>query len=374
MMDPTSAAYLGAAGISAGGSLLGSLLGIGNQKSVIKAQQRMQREAMQWQSSERKATQDYNTDMWNKQNEYNSASAQRGRLEEAGLNPYMMMSGGDAGSASSVTGSYTGAPSSPNYQAFDIGGNVQQAFRQIGDQLYNMQLNKSQVEKNKSETAKAQADALLSAALTNDSNTFRAQKLANLEWQGREYESTIHLQEEEKNLKHAQYLYQNMDNEAKRIMNKYLDAEKQAQLFGLLTSINEAYTRMELNRAKAKEAMAGAFNMYMGGRVSQGELKVLESTMQGTIDKMNAQNAVEAKLMLGELQAGSEIGFSNLGRAKFGSELWQNRTNREFHKTLYKLSYGSGKRESWKPFLHGTYESLSKGKLPFMPGLINIGE
>lgn len=45
--------------------------------------------------------------MWNAENEYNSASAQRERLEEAGLNPYMMMSGGSAGTASSMT-----APSS----------------------------------------------------------------------------------------------------------------------------------------------------------------------------------------------------------------------------------------------------------------------
>ena len=41
--------------------------------------------------------------MWNAENEYNSASAQRQRLEEAGLNPYMMMSGGSAGTASSMT-------------------------------------------------------------------------------------------------------------------------------------------------------------------------------------------------------------------------------------------------------------------------------
>lgn len=43
----------------------------------------------------------YNWEMWNKTNEYNSASAQRQRLEAAGLNPYMMMNGGDAGTASS---------------------------------------------------------------------------------------------------------------------------------------------------------------------------------------------------------------------------------------------------------------------------------
>lgn len=41
--------------------------------------------------------------MWNAENEYNSASAQRARLEEAGLNPYMMMSGGSAGTASSMS-------------------------------------------------------------------------------------------------------------------------------------------------------------------------------------------------------------------------------------------------------------------------------
>lgn len=42
-------------------------------------------------------------DMWNAQNEYNSASSQRQRLEDAGLNPYLMMDGGSAGTASSMT-------------------------------------------------------------------------------------------------------------------------------------------------------------------------------------------------------------------------------------------------------------------------------
>jgi hypothetical protein len=38
-------------------------------------------------------------DLYNDQKEYNSASAQRERLEAAGLNPYLMMSGGSAGVA-----------------------------------------------------------------------------------------------------------------------------------------------------------------------------------------------------------------------------------------------------------------------------------
>ena len=55
---------------------------------------------------------DYQTEMWNKTNEYNSASAQRQRLEDAGLNPYLMMSGGSAGSAVAMNGSSASAPSS----------------------------------------------------------------------------------------------------------------------------------------------------------------------------------------------------------------------------------------------------------------------
>lgn len=55
--------------------------------------------------------QQFQTDMWNKNNEYNSASAQRERLEAAGLNPYMMMNGGSAGTAQAMSGSAGAAPS-----------------------------------------------------------------------------------------------------------------------------------------------------------------------------------------------------------------------------------------------------------------------
>lgn len=53
----------------------------------------------------------YQTEMWNKTNEYNDPSAQRERLEAAGLNPYMMMNGGSAGVAGSVSGTQGSAPS-----------------------------------------------------------------------------------------------------------------------------------------------------------------------------------------------------------------------------------------------------------------------
>lgn len=45
----------------------------------------------------------YNYEMWNRQNAYNDPSAQVQRLKGAGLNPYAMLDGGDAGTAGSST-------------------------------------------------------------------------------------------------------------------------------------------------------------------------------------------------------------------------------------------------------------------------------
>lgn len=50
-------------------------------------------------------------DMFNATNEYNSASAQRERLEAAGLNPYLMMSGGNAGTATTQSSPQSSSPS-----------------------------------------------------------------------------------------------------------------------------------------------------------------------------------------------------------------------------------------------------------------------
>lgn len=42
---------------------------------------------------------DWNVEQWNRENEYNTPSAQRQRLLDAGLNPNLMLNGGDAGNA-----------------------------------------------------------------------------------------------------------------------------------------------------------------------------------------------------------------------------------------------------------------------------------
>ena len=67
----------------------------------------------------------YQTEMWNKQNAYNTPLAQRKRMEEAGMNPALMY-----GSAQTTTGNAQGAPqgSAPTGQQgspnVDLGGSL----------------------------------------------------------------------------------------------------------------------------------------------------------------------------------------------------------------------------------------------------------
>lgn len=80
----------------------------------------------------------WNEEMWNKQNEYNTASNQRARLEQAGLNPYLMMNGGSAGVASSSNSASAASASSPiPMQAWKPDtSSLSAAFGRLSDQMY----------------------------------------------------------------------------------------------------------------------------------------------------------------------------------------------------------------------------------------------
>lgn len=148
---------LGSALVGAGASLLGSIFGSKSQSDTNKTN--LQIAQMNNEYNERMFNQqlEYNQDMFNQQvdydwkktqyqteknnaaqlaavgmqQEYNSAVNQRKRLEAAGLNPYLMMSGGNAGTASAVSSSAGtgGSPSAMGVNAPTASPAVMQAFR-----------------------------------------------------------------------------------------------------------------------------------------------------------------------------------------------------------------------------------------------------
>lgn len=109
-------------GIASGASsLIGNTIGGILQNNAIKKQNDMIREenALNRKFANEEATNSYlrQKHLMKMQMDYDSAVNQRKRLEEAGLNPAMMMDGGNAGSASSQSAPQASQPSSIPYQA-----------------------------------------------------------------------------------------------------------------------------------------------------------------------------------------------------------------------------------------------------------------
>ena len=123
------------AGVNAGASLLGGVLGYFGQKSANQAALQRMREQN-----------DFVERMWNKGNEYNTPYEQRKRYEAAGINPYMALGNIQAGNAQ---GSVTPAPPAPvgNAGAFLGAGVAGGANAAVNTYLQN-QLISSQVQKN----------------------------------------------------------------------------------------------------------------------------------------------------------------------------------------------------------------------------------
>lgn len=254
------------------GSIAGGLLGIGSSAAQNSQNRQNVRETNQMnykinqmnnQFNERMAIQQRNwqENMWNKENAYNTASAQRQRLEEAGLNPYLMMNGGSAGVAQSAG---TGATASSS------GNAVMQPFQAdysgIGSSIGNIfQYELMQSEKSQLQGSKQLADAKAMETLSN----IDWGKLTN---ETRDYLKSTGLARAQLGYAKEQQEVDNMamtglilraqrsgillDNESKGILNKYLDQQQQLDLNIKAADYYQRMSSGYLSYAAAKKAIA----------------------------------------------------------------------------------------------------------------------
>ena len=293
------------------GSLVGGLFGAGassiqngQNRQNVQETNRMNYKINQMnnQFNERMAIQQRNwqEDMWNKENAYNTASAQRQRLEEAGLNPYLMMNGGSAGTAGSVgTGATASSSGNAHMEPFqaDYSGISQAIGSVFQSQVQQAQVSLLQGQKN---LADAQAMQALSnvdwSKMTKETREYlkatglaraqlgyskEIQELDNMAFAGR--------------LLQAQGITQLLDAEAKTVLNKYLDRQQQADLSTKAAEYYNLMSHGHLNYNQAKKVLADEVLTYARAKGQRISNKVAEATSDSLIRASNAANNSNAE-------------------------------------------------------------------------------
>lgn len=249
-------------------------------------------------AAEAEKARQFQLDMWNRANDYNSASSQRSRLEEAGLNPYLMMNGGSAGTAQS-SGSSAPASASPplsmQRQDFSGLGNTLSSALQIANQTKETNANVQTLQSQKS-LYDAQANNILSnvdwwklgpeykqwsqmTGLARAGLQFQTdrQNLRNMTWSG--------------NLIQAQRLGVLLDNKSKTVINKYLDEGQRLQLDLMASQYYDAMASGHLKYQQAKSEITKRILMMAEANNMQIHTRIAEETAENYIDALNAEYA-----------------------------------------------------------------------------------
>lgn len=201
--------------------------------------------------------------MWEREADYNSASSQVRRYSEAGLNPYLMMNNGSAGSVSG-TSSASQAQSAPPL-AIDAGvySNFGAQLGRAAQMLYEESQSNAMVQnlQSQKEVNTAQAYQLLSnidwgkttpeyrrwmrktglqrAQLDYDTNR---QNLENLRWTNK--------------IQRAQRTDLLLSNKSKRILNSYLDQSERLRLNVMASQYYDMMAAGHLKYQQCKESIA----------------------------------------------------------------------------------------------------------------------
>lgn len=254
VLDPLSAVGLG----------LGAVSGIGNIfSSVHSNSQNMKINRMnnEFNAREAEKARQYQTEMWNKTNEWNSPKNVRKRLEEAGYNPYLGLDSSNVGNAQSAGSSSPASAASPiqnNPVQFDGFQNALSTAVQMSNstKVSNAEVSNLQGQKSLSDAKAAdtlsnidwykltpeyrawlQTTGMSRAQLSYDTDQ---QNLENLRWVNK--------------IQRAQRTEILLSNDTKRTINKYLDASQSLQLNLMANQAFQAFAsgRLSLQQCKTE--------------------------------------------------------------------------------------------------------------------------
>ena len=276
------------------GTVISGAIGAKSTADTNKANFKINQMNNDFNAREAQKSRDFQLNMWNKENEYNSASSQRKRLEEAGYNPYM--SDAQAGSATGMSGTSTASAAgaapqisyTPDFQS--VGVNLASALKMMSEKK------QTDIENlNMSDLLRSQIWQNLGATdWRNASPEARAYNLA----QGRRaaelgmasLEENLSNQRWSNNLLVANITNSLLDADAKTVLNKYLDQQQQAELN--IKAANYEYLVMsgQLKRQEVNNLIAEEIETYARANGYKLQNRILRETSDDLIRATNNTN------------------------------------------------------------------------------------
>lgn len=265
-----------------------------------------------WESDQVDKQNKWNLEQWNRENEYNSASAQRERLEAAGLNPYNMM-GGDAGTAGSITSASPNGVQSPTAQAFQhIPTRYDYDFSSVMDAINSYYQNRNTEEDTRGKSlgndivehfgpdeAKARIASLLGGRyefLTSEYQNGR--KNAAIDLLGAGISKTlkeVDAIDSYIEMNFARAFAERVSGKGQRILNKYLDAQEQADLAVKSATTYRLLAEGKLSEVTAKQRIADTILTQAKTKGQNISNRIAQQTASSVITAMNEENTYRGR-------------------------------------------------------------------------------
>lgn len=283
------------AGIATGiGALGGALFGKKSTDSTNKTNLKINQMNNDFNAREAQKARDFQLDMWNRENEYNKASSQRKRLEEAGYNPYMSdaqagtATGMSGTSAATAAGAAPQVPYIPDFQS--VGVNLASALKMMSEKkqtdIENLNMSdllRSQIWQNIGATDWRNASPEARAY-----NLSQGRKAAELGMSS--LEESLSNQRWSNNLLVANIANSLLDADAKTVMNKYLDENQRAELN--IKAANYEYLIMsgQMKRQEVNNLIADEILTYAKANGQRISNRVAQETADKLIKATNNTN------------------------------------------------------------------------------------
>ena len=363
------------AGIATGiGALGGAIFGKKSTDSANNANLKINQMNNDFNAREAQKARDFQLNMWNKENEYNSASSQRKRLEDAGYNPYMndvqagTASGMSGTSAASAAGASPQVPYTPDFQS--VGVNLASALKMMSEKkqtdienLNMTDLLRSQIWKNLGATDWRNASP--EARAYNLAQGRRAAELGMAS-----LEENLSTQRWTNNLLVANITNSLLDADAKTILNKYLDQQQQAELN--VKAANYEYLIMsgQMKRQEVNNLIAEEIETYARVRGLNISNHIADETAKKLIEATNNTNMYFGNYYGFRNHYASQDAFhdSSILRSRAGS------ANEEFRQSIFDT-----KLQPWREALNSVnmiFNGIGSGLdsyTNFQNGLYNRG-